>query len=96
MYKLRMKCPDIMAVTPLLSLPIRDNLGGVVLEMLFHWARRRGGAGPGAVPELLEAMVESGRQDLADEIEDIVRLGKRKYRESLRRVGLDTPAVSAE
>ncbi|KAJ8251992.1 hypothetical protein COCON_G00213040 [Conger conger] len=74
----------------------RDNLGGMVLEMLFHWARRRGGAGPGAVPELQQAMVESRRQDLADEIEDIVSLGRRKYRESLRRVGLDTPTVSAE
>ncbi|KAJ8332373.1 hypothetical protein SKAU_G00425460 [Synaphobranchus kaupii] len=72
----------------------RDNLGGVVLEMLFHWARQGGGAGPGAVPKLVEAMVESGRRDLADEIEDIVNLGKRKYRESLRRVGLE--AVSTE
>ncbi|KAJ8249155.1 hypothetical protein GJAV_G00231770 [Gymnothorax javanicus] len=70
----------------------RDNLGGMVLEMLFHWARWRVGAGPGAVPELVEAMVESRRRDLADEIEDIVRLGKRKYRESLRRVGLENDA----
>ncbi|KAG5839856.1 hypothetical protein ANANG_G00209530 [Anguilla anguilla] len=67
----------------------RDNLGGMVLEMLFHWARRRGGAGPGAVPELVKAMENSGRQDLAEEIEDIVILGRTKYRESLRRVGLD-------
>ncbi|KAJ8402954.1 hypothetical protein AAFF_G00362680 [Aldrovandia affinis] len=72
----------------------RDNLGAVVLEMLFCWARRRGEAGPGAVPELVEAMMESSRRDLADEIEDIVSLGKRKYRESLRRVGLDTDVSS--
>ncbi|XP_064169838.1 p53-induced death domain-containing protein 1 [Anguilla rostrata] len=76
----------------------RDNLGDMVLEMLFHWARRRGGAGPGAVPDLVKAMEDSGRQDLADEIEDIVILGRTKYRESLRRVGLDPdpPTVSAE
>ncbi|KAG9336333.1 hypothetical protein JZ751_002680 [Albula glossodonta] len=72
----------------------RDNLGAVVLDMLFHWAGWRGGEGPGAVPELVEAMIDSGRRDLADEIEDIVKLGKRKYRDSLRRVGLDADASS--
>ncbi|KAI1895649.1 hypothetical protein AGOR_G00108400 [Albula goreensis] len=73
----------------------RDNLGAVVLDMLFHWAGWRGGEGPGAVPELVEAMIDSGRRDLADEIEDIVKLGKRKYRDSLKRVGLDADASSA-
>ncbi|CAL8261658.1 unnamed protein product [Merluccius merluccius] len=68
----------------------RDNLGAMVMDMLFQWARAEGAAGRGgAVPRLVEAMVESGRRDLADEIEDIVSLGKRKYRESLRRVGLE-------
>ena len=38
---------------------------------------------------LVAAMVESGRRDLADEIEDIVNLGRRKYTESLRRGGLE-------
>jgi len=64
-----------------------------VLAMLFQWARGQGqGAEPsgqGAVPRLVEAMVQSGRRDLAEEIEVIVSLGKRKYRESLRRVGLE-------
>ena len=62
--------------------------------MLFHWARGKG-EGQGAVPRLVEAMVESGRKDLAEEIEDIVSLGKTKYRESLRRVGLEAePSAS--
>lgn len=71
---------------PRLSL-LRDNLGALVLDMLFYWAR--GQKGPGAVPRLVEAMVESGRKDLAEEIEDIVSLGRRKYTASLRRVGLE-------
>uniref|UniRef100_UPI003AADC97F p53-induced death domain-containing protein 1 n=1 Tax=Centroberyx gerrardi TaxID=166262 RepID=UPI003AADC97F len=73
----------------------RDNLGALVLDMLFHWARGQQGAGPGAVPRLVQAMVESGRKDLAEEIEDIVSLGRRKYRESLRRVGLEAETSSS-
>ncbi|KAM3869956.1 LOW QUALITY PROTEIN: p53-induced death domain-containing protein 1 [Diretmus argenteus] len=72
----------------------RDNLGALVMDMLFHWARGQTGAGPGAVPRLVEAMVDSGRQDLAEEIEDIVSLGRRKYRASLRRVGLEEETSS--
>lgn len=34
-------------------------------------------------------MIESGRRDLADEIEDTVSIGRRKYSESLKRVGLE-------
>ena len=64
--------------------------------MLFHWARGQQGAGPGVVPKLVEAMEESGRRDLAEEIQDIVSLGRRKYSESLRRVGLDEEASSAQ
>ncbi|KAM9854788.1 p53-induced death domain-containing protein 1 [Aulostomus maculatus] len=67
----------------------RDNLGALVLDMLFHWARGQSTAGPGAVLRLVAAMIESGRRDLAEEIEDIVDLGRRKYTESLRRVGLE-------
>ncbi|MBN3315372.1 PIDD1 protein, partial [Atractosteus spatula] len=65
----------------------RDDLGALVLAMLFQWARSEG-AGPGAVPRLVAAMKESGREDVAAEIEDIVHLGTRKYHDSLRRVGL--------
>lgn len=57
--------------------------------MLFHWAHRQKSAGPGAVSRLTAAMIESGRRDLAEEIEDIVNIGRRKYSESLRRVGLE-------
>uniref|UniRef100_A0A3Q3DNU1 P53-induced death domain protein 1 n=1 Tax=Hippocampus comes TaxID=109280 RepID=A0A3Q3DNU1_HIPCM len=64
-----------------------DNLGALVLDMLFHWAQGQKSAGPGAVSRLTAAMIESGRRDLADELEDIVSLGKQKYTESLRRVG---------
>ncbi|XP_062318441.1 p53-induced death domain-containing protein 1 [Osmerus eperlanus] len=74
----------------------RDNLGSLVLDMLFHWARGQQGAGPGVMPKLIEAMEESGRRDLAEEIQDIVSLGRRKYSESLRRVGLDEEASSAQ
>ncbi|KAM9816115.1 p53-induced death domain-containing protein 1-like isoform 1-T1 [Syngnathus typhle] len=67
----------------------RDNLGALVLDMLFHWAQGQKSAGPGAVSRLKAAMIESDRRDIADELEDIVSLGKQKYTESLRRVGLE-------
>lgn len=74
----------------------RDNLGNLVLDMLFQWAHGQKGAGPGVVPRLVDAMVESGRKDLAEEIQDIVSLGRRKYSESLRRVGLEEEASSLQ
>lgn len=72
----------------------RDNLGALVLDMLFHWARGQKAAGSGSVSRLVAAMFESGRKDLADEIEDIVSIGKKKYTESLRRVGLEAGSSS--
>ncbi|XP_073677304.1 p53-induced death domain-containing protein 1 [Garra rufa] len=72
------------------------DFGAQVLAMLFHWARGQQGAGPGAVQRLMKALVDSGRRDLAEEVEDIVTLGKRKYEASLKRVGLETPASSAD
>lgn len=39
--------------------------------------------------KLIKAMKESGRQDIADEVESIIELGQHKYRESIRRVGLE-------
>lgn len=63
--------------------------------MLFHWARGQRTAGPGAVSRLVTAMMESGRRDLADEIEDTVRIGRRKYSESLKRVGLEEETSSS-
>ncbi|XP_061891571.1 p53-induced death domain-containing protein 1 isoform X4 [Entelurus aequoreus] len=67
----------------------RDSLGAMVLDMLFQWAQGQTNAGPGAVSRLAAAMIESGRKDIADELEDIVCLGRQKYNESLRRVGLE-------
>ncbi|KAM6937653.1 p53-induced death domain-containing protein 1 [Xenentodon cancila] len=72
----------------------RDNLSALVLDMLFHWARAQKNAGPGAVSRLMDAMIESGRKDLAEEIEDIVSIGRRKYSESLKRVGLEAEGSS--
>lgn len=71
--------------------------------MLFQWAGRQRTAGPGAMSRLVTAMIKSGRRDLADEIEDTVSIGRKKYSESLRRVGLEeetssfgeSPAVDA-
>lgn len=76
------------------SFATRDNLGALVLDMLFHWARAQKNEGPGAVSRLVAAMIESGRRDLADEIDDIVNIGRRKYTESLRRVGLEAEGPS--
>lgn len=70
----------------------RDNLNDIVLNMLFHWARRQ--TEPGAVSRLVAAMITSGRRDLADEIEDTVSIGRRKYSESLKRVGLEGESSS--
>lgn len=70
----------------------RDNLGAMVRTMLFYWAQGQKSAGPGAVSRLVTAMTEAGRTDLAEEIEDIVSIGRRKYSESLRRVGLEGEA----
>ncbi|KAA0724682.1 Mitochondrial glutamate carrier 1 [Triplophysa tibetana] len=57
----------------------RDNFGAQVSAMLYHWAREQQGAGPGAVQRLTKALVDSSRRDLAEEVEDIVTLGKRKH-----------------
>ncbi|XP_028590860.2 p53-induced death domain-containing protein 1 isoform X2 [Podarcis muralis] len=66
----------------------RDDLGAQVLHMLFSWAQQNE-KHPDCVDKLISAMKESGRQDIADEITAIIALGREKYRESIRRVGLD-------
>ncbi|XP_041130959.1 p53-induced death domain-containing protein 1 [Polyodon spathula] len=65
----------------------RGDLGRLVESMLFSWARASAGL-PDCVAQLVRAMQESGRQDIAEEIADIIELGKRKYRDSLQRAGL--------
>lgn len=74
----------------------RDNLGAAVLDMLFLWARAQRTAGPGAVSELVAAMIQSGRKDIADEIEDIVSIGRRKYSANLQRLGLEAESPSLD
>ncbi|XP_072128367.1 p53-induced death domain-containing protein 1 [Mobula birostris] len=65
----------------------RDNLDKQILEMLFTWARCNGNVS-GCIRHLIQAMKESDREDIAEEIVSIIELGKKKYRESIHRVGL--------
>ncbi|XP_019340693.1 p53-induced death domain-containing protein 1 isoform X1 [Alligator mississippiensis] len=66
----------------------REDLDRQILNMLFSWAQQNS-EDQNCVEKLVTAMKESGRQDIADEIEAIIDLGRQKYRESIRRVGLD-------
>ncbi|NWS74443.1 PIDD1 protein, partial [Crotophaga sulcirostris] len=66
----------------------REDLDKQILDMLFSWAQQNS-EDPNCVRRLMAAMKESGRQDIADEIEAIIELGQQKYRESIRRVGLE-------
>ncbi|XP_074853965.1 p53-induced death domain-containing protein 1 isoform X2 [Carettochelys insculpta] len=66
----------------------RADLDMQILNMLFSWAQQNS-ADPNCVEKLITAMKESGRQDIADEIETVIELGRQKYRASIRRVGLD-------
>ncbi|NWR66100.1 PIDD1 protein, partial [Bucorvus abyssinicus] len=66
----------------------REDLHKQILDMLFSWAQQNA-EDPDCVSKLVAAMKESGRQDIADEVETIIALGRQKYRESIRRVGLE-------
>uniref|UniRef100_A0A8C2U6M0 P53-induced death domain protein 1 n=1 Tax=Coturnix japonica TaxID=93934 RepID=A0A8C2U6M0_COTJA len=66
----------------------REDLDKQILNMLFSWAQQNS-EDPDCVSKLITAMKESGRQDIADEVETIIELGRQKYRESIRRVGLE-------
>ncbi|NXX44045.1 PIDD1 protein, partial [Tricholaema leucomelas] len=65
----------------------RDDLDKQILEMLFCWAQQNS-KDAACVGRLVAALKESGRQDVAEEVEAILELGRHKYRESIRRVGL--------
>uniref|UniRef100_UPI00398F8514 p53-induced death domain-containing protein 1 isoform X1 n=1 Tax=Pristiophorus japonicus TaxID=55135 RepID=UPI00398F8514 len=65
----------------------RDDLDKQILEMLFTWAHNSTSV-PGCIGQLIQAMKESDREDIAEEIHCIIELGKKKYHESIRRVGL--------
>ncbi|CAM4683456.1 p53-induced death domain-containing protein 1 isoform X1 [Lepidochelys kempii] len=66
----------------------REDLDSQILNMLFSWAQQNSDD-QNCVEKLITAMKESGRQDIADEIETVIELGRQKYRASIRRVGLD-------
>ncbi|NXK31585.1 PIDD1 protein, partial [Piprites chloris] len=72
----------------------RDDLDKQILGMLFSWAQQNS-EDPDCVSKLITAMKESGRQDIADEVETIIDLGRQKYSKSIRRVGLE-PESSTE
>ncbi|KAM3919668.1 p53-induced death domain-containing protein 1 [Leptodactylus fuscus] len=64
------------------------DLHQLILDMIFLWARTNSEQ-PDCVQKLVQAMRNSKRNDIADEIEDVITLGKKKYTQSIRRVGLD-------
>ncbi|NXI47085.1 PIDD1 protein, partial [Galbula dea] len=66
----------------------REDLDKQILDMLFSWAQQNS-EDPECVNKLVGAMKESGRQDIAEEVEATLELGRQKYRESLRRLGLE-------
>ncbi|XP_072277800.1 p53-induced death domain-containing protein 1 [Pyxicephalus adspersus] len=65
-----------------------NDFDQLVLDMLFTWAQRNS-TEPDCIEKLVQAMRDSKRNDIADEIEDVIALGKEKYRQSIQRVGLD-------
>ncbi|XP_076769480.1 p53-induced death domain-containing protein 1 isoform X2 [Arvicanthis niloticus] len=89
--------PDWPAVALHLGMPyrelqrirheFRDDLDGQIRHMLFSWAERQTGQ-PGAVGHLVQALEQSDRQDVAEEVRAILELGRHKYQDSIRRTGL--------
>ncbi|NWW74286.1 PIDD1 protein, partial [Climacteris rufus] len=73
----------------------REDLNKQILDMLFSWAQQNS-EDPDCVSKLITAMKESGRQDIADEIEAIIELGRQKYSESIRRVGLEQDSSTGD
>ncbi|KAM5249016.1 p53-induced death domain-containing protein 1 isoform 2-T2 [Ctenodactylus gundi] len=65
----------------------RDDLDGQIRHMLFSWAERQAGQ-PGAVKLLVQALEQSDRKDVAEEVQAILELGRHKFQDSIRRTGL--------
>ncbi|XP_075043935.1 p53-induced death domain-containing protein 1 isoform X2 [Mixophyes fleayi] len=65
-----------------------NDLDQLTKDMVFSWGQKNS-TQPDCVQKLVEAMRNSGRNDIADEIEDVITLGKEKYTQSIRRLGLD-------
>uniref|UniRef100_A0A8C2YJR3 p53-induced death domain-containing protein 1 n=1 Tax=Chinchilla lanigera TaxID=34839 RepID=A0A8C2YJR3_CHILA len=96
--------PDWPAVALHLGLPyhelerirhkFRDDLDGQIRHMLFSWAERQAGQ-LGAVKHLVQALEQSDRRDVADEVRAVLELGRRKYQDSIHRTGLalEDPAL---
>ncbi|XP_006045864.1 p53-induced death domain-containing protein 1 isoform X2 [Bubalus bubalis] len=89
--------PDWPAVALHLGLPyrelqrirheFRDDLDGQIRHMLFSWAERQAGQ-PGAVERLVQALEQSDRRDVAEEVRAVLELGRRKYQEGIRHTSL--------
>ncbi|XP_008157829.2 p53-induced death domain-containing protein 1 [Eptesicus fuscus] len=65
----------------------RDDLDAQIRHMLFSWAERQAGQ-PGAVGSLVQALEQSDRRDVAEEVRAILELGRHKYQDGIRRAGL--------
>ncbi|KAM5317281.1 p53-induced death domain-containing protein 1 [Glossophaga mutica] len=65
----------------------RDDLDGQIRHMLFSWAERQAGQ-PGAVGLLVQALEQSDRRDVAEEVQAILELGRHKYQDGIRRTSL--------
>ncbi|XP_039696409.1 p53-induced death domain-containing protein 1 isoform X5 [Pteropus medius] len=65
----------------------RDDLDGQIRHMLFSWAERQAGQ-PGAVGRLVQALEQSDRRDVAQEVRAILELGRRKYQDGIRHTSL--------
>ncbi|XP_023096042.2 p53-induced death domain-containing protein 1 isoform X1 [Felis catus] len=89
--------PDWPAVALHLGMPyrelqrirheFRDDLDGQIRHMLFSWAERQAGQ-PGAVGRLVQALEQSDRLDVAEEVRAVLELGRQKYEDSIQRTGL--------
>ncbi|XP_037018999.2 p53-induced death domain-containing protein 1 isoform X2 [Artibeus jamaicensis] len=65
----------------------RSDLDGQIRHMLFSWAERQAGQ-PGAVGLLVQALEQSDRRDVAEEVRAILELGRHKYQDGIRRTSL--------
>ncbi|KAM6159447.1 p53-induced death domain-containing protein 1 [Rhynchocyon petersi] len=65
----------------------RDDLDGQIRHMLFSWAEKQAGQ-PGAVGLLVQALEQSDRRDVAEEVRAILELGRQKYQAGIQRAGL--------
>ncbi|XP_036867419.1 p53-induced death domain-containing protein 1 isoform X1 [Manis javanica] len=89
--------PDWPAVALHLGMPyhelqrirheFRDDLDGQIRHMLFSWAERQAGQ-RGAVGLLVQALEQSDRRDVAEEVRAVLELGLRKYQDGIQRTSL--------